>query len=281
MEAIVAVATFVGAAFASGSKRLITREDKRDAIAARAGVASLAIAIASIGLAVAPSTASAAGDAPEAAAKLRLGVSVNRFVVRHGDVVARGPVVARAVRTDGTTDTVRERVHLKVKTTRRCRILKLHLAPLFLNLLGLEVRTSTINLKITGDPRRTLGSLFCRLSRGIKLGRHRLAVRTARSLTRRLHDRPLRVLSVKAPLRAQGATATTGSTGPITQAAIPPPSPDSCEVLDLLLGPLHLDLLGLIVDLYGERKTDPVRVHITADPNGGLLGSLLCPSSGP
>jgi hypothetical protein len=47
-------------------------------------------------------------------------------------------------------------------------------------------------------------------------------------------------------------------------------------VLDLLVGPLHLDLLGLIVDLYGPTTTQPVEVLVTADPNGGLLGSLLC-----
>jgi hypothetical protein len=278
MGPIVIVATVVGAALALSCKGLVTGKDDRRRMTARTVAPVFMVAL---GLAIGPSTASAA-SAPEPAAKLRLDVSATRFLVRGDDVIARGPVVARAVRADGTTDTVRKRVHLRVKTTNRCRILKLHLAPLFLNLLGLEVRTSTINLKITGDPRRTLGSLFCRLSRGIKLGKHRLAVRTAHSLNRRLHDRPLRFLSFKAPLRAQDATATsTGSTGPISQAAIPPPSPDSCEVLDLLLGPLHLDLLGLIVDLYGERRTDPVRVHITADPNGGLLGSLLCPSPGP
>jgi hypothetical protein len=47
-------------------------------------------------------------------------------------------------------------------------------------------------------------------------------------------------------------------------------APGPCQVLDLVLGPLHLDLLGLIVDL------NQVHLQITADPNGGLLGSLLC-----
>jgi hypothetical protein len=269
--------TVVGGALGLGSKPLITRKDARRHITAKA-VAS--VAVVGLGLMFVPSTASAAGDTP--AAKLRLNVSVNRFLVRHGDVIARGPVLAKAIQADGTTDTVRERVHLKVKTTRRCRILKLHLAPLFLNLLGLEVRTSTINLKITGNPRQTLGRLFCSLSRGIRLDKQRLARRTARSLNRRLDDQPLRVVRFRAPLRVQDSTSTAStSSGGIVQARIPPPSPDSCEVLDLLLGPLHLNLLGLIVDLYGERKTDPVRVHITADPNGGLLGSLLCPGPSP
>lgn len=43
-----------------------------------------------------------------------------------------------------------------------------------------------------------------------------------------------------------------------------------CQVLTLQLGPLHLDLLGLIVDL------NQVTLRITADSEGGLLGSLLC-----
>lgn len=45
----------------------------------------------------------------------------------------------------------------------------------------------------------------------------------------------------------------------------------ACEVLALDLGPLHLDLLGLVVDLA------PVVLDITAVPGpGNLLGNLLC-----
>ena len=47
-------------------------------------------------------------------------------------------------------------------------------------------------------------------------------------------------------------------------------APGPCQVLDLVLGPLHLDLLGLIVDL------NQIHLQITADPAGGILGSLLC-----
>jgi hypothetical protein len=44
-----------------------------------------------------------------------------------------------------------------------------------------------------------------------------------------------------------------------------------CEILNLDLGPLHLDLLGLVVDLA------PVLLDITAVPGpGNLLGNLLC-----
>ena len=44
----------------------------------------------------------------------------------------------------------------------------------------------------------------------------------------------------------------------------------TCDILHLELGPLDLNLLGLIVHL------DKVVLDIDADPNGGLLGSLLC-----
>jgi hypothetical protein len=47
-----------------------------------------------------------------------------------------------------------------------------------------------------------------------------------------------------------------------------------CDILHLTLGPLHLDLLGLIIDL------NQVQLDITADPAGGLLGSLLCGLAG-
>jgi len=45
----------------------------------------------------------------------------------------------------------------------------------------------------------------------------------------------------------------------------------SCSILSLTLGPLHLDLLGLVVDL------NQVNLNITAVPGAGnLLGNLLC-----
>lgn len=45
----------------------------------------------------------------------------------------------------------------------------------------------------------------------------------------------------------------------------------TCTILDLTLGPLHLDLLGLVVDL------NQVHLTITGQTgNGQLLGNLLC-----
>jgi hypothetical protein len=227
-------------------------------------------------------TASAAdGTAAEPAGTLNVDVSVKRFVVRGDRVFARGPAVAQVVQADGTTQTVRQHVRMRVKTTKRCRILKLHLAPLYLNLLGLEVRTSDINLRITGNPNGALGGLFCSLSRGLRLDRAAMAKRAAHSLNDRLAKRPLHAVAFRAPLYAQQqAGSTAGSPGGSAK-QIPPVPPGSCEVLHLFLGPLHLNLLGLIVDLYGPTTSDPIEVLVTANPNGGVLGSLLCGVAGP
>jgi hypothetical protein len=49
---------------------------------------------------------------------------------------------------------------------------------------------------------------------------------------------------------------------------------DICPVLDLTLGPVDLNLLGLLVHL------DTVHLTINADSEGGVLGSLLCSLAG-
>ena len=62
----------------------------------------------------------------------------------------------------------------------------------------------------------------------------------------------------------------TATTTPLSGAAGPTiQQVGECEVLELTLGPLDLNLAGLEVHL------DQVHLLITADPSGGLLGSLL------
>ena len=64
-------------------------------------------------------------------------------------------------------------------------------------------------------------------------------------------------------------TVTRTVTMPVTVAAA------TCQVLNLVLGPLHLDLLGLVIDL------NQVVLNITAVPGAGnLLGNLLCAVAG-
>jgi hypothetical protein len=74
---------------------------------------------------------------------------------------------------------------------------------------------------------------------------------------------------VHATLSSGGSAATAGSasTFAITQAV--------CDILTLNIGAIHLDLLGLVVDLA------PVNLNITAVSGAGnLLGNLLCAVAG-
>jgi hypothetical protein len=66
-----------------------------------------------------------------------------------------------------------------------------------------------------------------------------------------------------------GQTTTVPFSAPIDVTASPNPS-DPCPILDLRLGPINLNLLGLVV------QTSPICLTITGFSNGGLLGQLLC-----
>jgi hypothetical protein len=157
-------------------------------------------------------------------------------------------------------------VKFKVAAKRRgtrCDVITLRLAPLDLELLGAQVTTSHISLDVYARRGRVLGNLFCALAKA-KVTFPRSA-RLARALNSRLDGRPLQVMSAS----------TSGAAG-----AAQAPQPKSCQVLKLVLGPLHLDLLGLVVDLYGKTKSDPVIVTINAQPDKGLLGQLLCGLAG-
>ena len=99
-------------------------------------------------------------------------------------------------------------------------------------------------------------------------------------------------LTVRSVALVDGALQFTGNlTGTATQGGVTTPvntdftavvgsllpggSPAACDILTLDLGPIHLDLLGLVVDLA------PVNLDITAVPGpGNLLGNLLCAVAG-
>lgn len=72
-------------------------------------------------------------------------------------------------------------------------------------------------------------------------------------------------------LTAAGTVTGGGITAPFSGVPVQIDPPAGCQILDLTLGPLHLDLLGLVVDL------NQVHLTITAQPgSGNLLGNLLC-----
>jgi hypothetical protein len=141
----------------------------------------------------------------------------------------------------------------------RCNVLTLQLAPLNLELLGVQVTTSFITLEVNARRGAVLGNLFCALAHA-KVSFPRTA-RVTHALNSDLHGRSLPVFAASDSLRAHA-------------------SQTSCQVLHLVLGPLHLNLLGLEVDLYAKTKSEPVIVTINGQPDKGLLGQLLCGLAG-
>lgn len=134
----------------------------------------------------------------------------------------------------------------------RCTILTLTLDTLDLTLLGLNVHLDKENLKVTGKRSGgVLGSRFCSLAKAkVKAARVAAATRLNRELRKTGTLRPI------------------GFSVPVT--AVASQAAPTCNVLDLVLGPLNVNLLGLFVDL------NRVHLTITANPTGGVLGSLFC-----
>jgi hypothetical protein len=207
--------------------------------------------------------------------RVTVDIKVKRFAVVGRRVVARG-VFTSKVEGAGSSKSARKRITLGFAAARgRCHVLTLTLDDLRLDLLGLRVDLSKVNLLIRALPRGqgsgVLGRLFCTLSRStIRLrgsGRSGVASthKVVAALNSRLRKRPMRVMSASANLTADQA-----------QAAQAP----SCRVLNLILGPLDLNLLGLVVNLYGPNKNAPVTLAITSFPGQGELGDLFCNLSG-
>jgi hypothetical protein len=156
-----------------------------------------------------------------------------------------------------------------------CQVLSLTLGPLDLNLLGLRVRLSRVDLLIEAIPGGgLLGDLLCSIAaRGETasgaqfkgtFGLKRFTARAGRlyavgKLRGRVSDRRV-VRTIRVPANRRLAQI--------------PPTPGACQVLSLTLGPLDLNLLGLRVRL------SRVDLLIEAIPGGGLLGDLLCGLTG-
>ena len=181
--------------------------------------------------------------------RVTVAVRVTRFTATAAGPRARGVATATLRGLGGLPTTVRRKVTLAVARKGSCNILTLRLEQLDLTLLGLNVHLDKVLLKVTGHRRGgVLGSLFCQLA-GAKVKASRAA---AARLDMRLRRSPMRALTVTVPVRAVAAQT------PV------------CKVLELTLGPLDVDLLGLVVAL------NRVHLTITATPNGGVLGKLFC-----
>jgi hypothetical protein len=223
-------------------------------------VAALA-ATAALGF-TAASAVSATGSTAQT--RMQVGFKIGKFVKQGHNLVALGTVTTSATTPDGATHKVSKPFHARVITrgfrslaARTCSVLSLELDKLSLTLLGLNVNLDKVILTITANSGEgVLGSLFCQLAH-TKVRLSSLAAYGHR-LTQAVHKSGLStsssLLGFSVPVRHLQQT-TAGVT---------------CPILDLVLGPLHLDLLGLIVDL------NQVHLSITADPTGGVLGSLFC-----
>ena len=229
----------------------------------RGRVVPVTVVAAILAVAVGASPASASPRSPiasapvtatsPAAGRLVVDVRVTRFVQRAQRVRAQGVVTATLQGVGGTPTTVRQRVLLQVRPGATCQILVLTLDQLNLVLLGVTVHLDRVELRVTG--RRAggvLGQLFCSLANARVTPARAAAVR---SLNHGLHGRSMHVMRFGVPTDGRAAQALPAGT---------------CSILDLVLGPLHLDLLGLVVDL------NRVHLSITGDPAGGILGRLLC-----
>jgi hypothetical protein len=192
-----------------------------------------------------------AAPAQAASGRVTVQLDVERFRATQRGPVAVGRAEARLRGLGGMPTTATKRVTLAVQRGGRCSILRLVLEELDLTLLGLNVHLDRVDLRITGERRGgILGRLFCSLAGArVRAGQ----AQAVASLNDRLRRRgELQPLHVTVPVRAVAA------------------QQETCPVLDLVLGPLHLNLLGLVVDL------NRVHLTITAIRNGGLLGNLFC-----
>lgn len=230
------------------------------AVAALAATASIA-AGATAAEAAAPDRSTQA-----AAGRVDVRFEVDRFVRRGKGLVARGAVVATYQPPTGEPTTVRKpftgslKVNQKLlgarslaASTRICDVLFLRLDKLRLDLLGLIVDLDKVVLTIKANSNGgALGSLFCSLARS------KVSVRTLSAHAKRM---------TQAAKQTGLATSGLGFAVPLTRSATAQEGP--CKVLDLILGPLDLRLLGLNVHL------NRVHLTITAEP-GRVLGDLFC-----
>jgi hypothetical protein len=147
-----------------------------------------------------------------------------------------------------------------------CPILNLELGPINLNLLGLIVETSPICLTVTAYGGQLLGDLLCGianlLNQNIPLNQilGALDVTQAAALTGGLTH----VLNSALQNLLQAVLTGIGMGG----------GPRECAILNLELGPVQLNLLGLEL-ILDDCDGGPVTVDITAR-RGALLGNLLC-----
>lgn len=219
----------------------------------------LALLVAAVVAVLVVAVPASAAEPAKRVGKFSMTTKITSVRAAASGLVARGVVVGKL---NAGGQVIRDSAPARFRVSQRqqngrCNILALRLAPVHLALLGVKVDTSHISLDVTARKRGgVLGRLFCALANAeVRFPRAAVA-----KINRELDSAPIATRS-SAPVRVATHQGT-------------------CQILDLVLGPLHLDLLGLVVDLYGQTKSDPVHVSITGEPGHGLLGDLLCSLAG-
>lgn len=243
--------------------------------ASRRTVPFLLLALMTLQFSVAAPRAQAApAPNPQRANRINLAPTITGITIQGNQLFASGFVTATI---NGTTTTAPfTGIPLGIGLAPNqlpgaaCPVLDLTLGPINLNLLGLVVQTSPICLTITAyQGGGLLGNLLCAVANllddGLTLGD--------------ILDGNLPGLT-----GPQITQLTNGLTALLNQALrnlllarltqILPGGAGACAILHLELGPLTLNLLGLVVEL-DNCANGPVVVDITAQP-GALLGDLLC-----
>lgn len=214
------------------------------------------VAVAVAGMATAQVSAAAPPTSTAVAkpGRLVVDVQVMRFTPAGRSVHAAGLVTAKLTGNNGIVQTIRQPVALTASTSGGCKILHLYLQQLSLTLLGLNVNLSKVNLDVTGHKGQgVLGKLFCALANAkvSALGR----VAAAHALTAAMRKRQ-HALHFTAFINPAATTSTAAGA--------------TCPVLNLILGPLDLQLLGLEVTL------NQINLNVTATNGAGVLGNLFC-----
>lgn len=222
----------------------------------RAVLPLVAVIVAVAGMATADIASAASVPASNPIAqpgRLVVSVQVMRFTAAGRSVNAAGLVTAKLTGNNGQVKTMRQQVALTASTSGGCKILHLFLQKLSLTLLGLNVDLSKVNLDVTGHKGQgVLGNLFCALANAKVAS---LKAATARALTSAVRKRQ-HALRFTAYIHPAVSTSTAAGA--------------TCPVLNLILGPLDLQLLGLEVTL------NQINLTVTATNGAGVLGNLFC-----
>jgi hypothetical protein len=213
--------------------------------------------------------------AAKAAGQISINYRIKRFARRGHGLVAYGQAIARYIPGSAggeasiTRTAFRAGVKIHSAGTRSvqsaqtlCPILTLDLQQLDLNLLGLRVHADRVFLTLTGDSDGgLLGSLLCGLANSGKLTTQAAKLNWAVKKSGLALSGTGYTVAVQQPTAGtSGGGATPGTVTPLVL----------CPILELTLGPLDANLLGLIVHL------DQVHLTIVADSDAGILGSLFC-----